>query len=304
MTSPQNDTISGGEIDAFFSEYNYEHIDAAEKHDDQEEPSKYGMYIYHPLNFPAFHIEAHKDLIGIARIVQALQTIMWPSLVRQSGKGLRAPTSAQILSQLDDEEDDEREKILALFAAADGEIKEEDLAAFESWLDKDDNYANANANADVNGSEDPWTPGPHPSGTSTAPGFEDDFADFVSAPRPSDGRASALSSVDDGFGSGFGFEPLGDDEDYTSSSPSTSHPILDDGAPPSASNEDNTSPPEDAETLDKFDLSQVLSHLEAMKVQIAGIEDLDQRRRLAARVTLGIFGDLEGLDEADFLREL
>jgi len=262
-TPPQDDIIDENELEAFFSEHNFEYVDIAEsKRDDDIEEDRF-------------------NLTGIPRIVSTLHTVMWPSLIRQS-KSDRMPSSAKILAQLD--EDDERERVLALFAVADGGVKEEDLNAFEAWLDKDD-------------SQDPWGTGSQPivssSAASTTAGFEDDFADFVSAPGPSE-HTSAFSSEE-----AFGFEPLGDDDDFPfgAGSPSTSQPIL--GGPASASdeNEDDDSQPDDADTLEKFDLAQILSHLEAMKEEIAGIEDLDQRRRLAAKVTLGLFGGIDGLDE-------
>ncbi|KDQ15089.1 hypothetical protein BOTBODRAFT_32072 [Botryobasidium botryosum FD-172 SS1] len=257
---PSEDDILEDESEAFFSEHNFEYVDIAETKSDDDS------------------IEDKFNLTGIPRIVSSLHTIMWPSLVRQSKSGPK-PSSAVLLAQLD--EDDQRERILALFAAADGGVKEDDVNAFEAWLDSDDN-------------QDPWGTGSNPaissSGQTTAAGFEDDFADFVSAPDPSE-RTSVFSSEE-----AFGFEPLGDDDAFPSGtgSPSMTQPIL--TALASAPDENDN---DDADTLEKFDLSQILSHLEAMKTQIAGIDDMDQRRRLAAKVTLGLFGGIDGLDEAE-----
>lgn len=221
------------------------------------------------------------DVDGIARIREALHTIMWPSLVRRSSGSMVKNQPPPIPVTLDDGgeglqltvEDLTNDMALSLFTSPDGRVDDKELEALEKWLDEDDH--------------NPWA-----ASTSKSPpleggmGFEDDFADFVSAPvhdpSISTTHPSSSTPIDDG-----------DDQLLPSESEirAASSRIFASARDP------------DADNLGTFDLSLVFSALQAMKEEISGIEDEDERRKAAARAALGLVEGLDldfGGDEPDY----
>jgi hypothetical protein len=157
----------------------------------------------------------------------------------------------------------------------------------EKWLNEDATGGEAGPSSD-----DPWK-----SGASTVlaagdtDGFDDDFSDFVSGP------SSSADGPNDRSDMSHPFAQLDDDENN------------DDGELPSRSEIESAASrifdasadrdrelEEDAPT---FDLTRILSALQGMKEEIAGIEDESERRKAAAKVALGLVYGLEGFSETD-----
>lgn len=104
---------------------------------------------------------------GISRVIDALSTIMWPSMVQKPGS--RRAKARSIVSVPG--EDEEAEGLRALLSTPTGTTAfQREMTALENWL-QDDTEA--------------WTGGAATSTQSTG-GFDDNFSDFVSAPLTSD----------------------------------------------------------------------------------------------------------------------
>jgi len=228
---------------------------------------------------------------------------MWPSLTRVTAKpktdrNIRIPLVSTDGDEADygpslTVEDLTEEMALSLFTSPDGAVDDRDLEALEAWLDDD--------------SDAPWLPSSSVStNLSSTPkprvdnGFDDDFADFVSAPRLN--SLPNPSSIDvDGQQNVYDNLPppphiaQQQDPDSIPISPeitSASHP---DFLPFPSSSQPQ---PPSTQNLEEggagtFDLSQVLSALQAMKEEIAGISDEGERRKAAARAALGLVAGLE-----------
>jgi len=158
------------------------------------------------------------------------------------------------------------------------------------------------------GSGDPW---PQPTATTTAfSGFDDDFADFVSAPSPgatgestSPSKETTIAPVEssaavvaDDDHEEVGFHTT-EDEDYKE--------LLDEDMP--STNEilltsqrifgQSLAAPEEGEDdgeMGEFDLGSIMGALQSMKEEIAGMTNEEEKRKAAARVALGLVWGLEG----------
>ncbi|KAG8736475.1 hypothetical protein FRC10_009301 [Ceratobasidium sp. 414] len=250
--SSSNPTATLGSADSvekFFSDHNFEYVDAENHSYADEEQPQY-------------------DVSGLPRILEALNMIMWPSMVRTPHGGLRRHI---LVPDIDDEldsgvfdhsfatvSDTSPPHPPSLFDAGAGP-SEQSLAELNAWLDNDDSWARS-AN----------TANPLPASSSspqadahTKAGFEDDFSDFLSAP-PIHGQENDL--------------------------------------PPSAevqaAAERIFGQSLDRDAPEGFDLTSVLGSLEAMRMEISGIPDMEERRKAAARVALGLAMGL-GLDGSD-----
>ncbi|KAG9034814.1 hypothetical protein FRB95_012507 [Tulasnella sp. JGI-2019a] len=261
---------------------------------------------------------------GIPRIVGALHTIMWPSLVRKDVKiGSNRRTSASLAgsaadashspaletSALPTEDFDPpfasflgSDVSQSLFESADGALQERDLQALEAWLDGDEDEAwrgypsqlltkpmvSSNAN-----------PGP------STNGFDDDFTEFVSAVPPTHsthGQELDSASRDiippEAHTLDLDAEvlPSQAEIELTAQRIFGSH-----RRSSSAKLESSTStidPNVTAEEPFDFDLSQVLGALQSMKEEVSEIKDLDARRKAAARIAMGFAAGL-GLGGGD-----
>ncbi|PVF97676.1 hypothetical protein CPB86DRAFT_785630 [Serendipita vermifera] len=243
----------------FCSEVGFEFIDAGD--DDEEGGSDGG---------------------GLSRVIEALQTIMWPSMRRKATKTHRSHASI--------------EKSKGPVERAQVSDMEKEKAALETWLESDD----------------PWPKRT----TDTAGGltFDDDFTDFVSAPRDSTATTPAPitpkeatgNKVEDGEKvhdedeADFEFRP--DEDDYRE--------LLDDEMPSAqeilmtsqrlfgrslASQTDKGEENEEGEDImGEYDLGSLMAALQSMKEEIADITDEEEKRKAAARVALGLVWGLEG----------
>ena len=145
-----------------------------------------------------------------------------------------------------------------------------EMAALEKWLEE---------GAEDN--KDPWIGMDHPQvlpATSTTEdrpagsGFDDNFSDFVSAPNSSQ---THLDADDD---------PAFPSQDEVAS---MSQRLREMSISESIDDEGDSQAP--------FDLSRVLAGLDAMKEEIAGISDEDEKRKAAAKVALAlVYGLGEG----------
>ncbi|QRW06466.1 hypothetical protein RhiLY_05465 [Ceratobasidium sp. AG-Ba] len=248
----------------FFLDHNFEYVDA----DDE-------------MGAVSSKEETYPDAVGLSRILEALNMIMWPSMVRTPHGGLRRTAPA---SDIDDEvdystfdtsfatvSDTEPPHNPSLFGAESGSSALS-LAELNAWLDSDDSWVRPSGNNHPTPSYD----GIQTSAHASVSGFGDDFSDFLSAPPIDEQDTGLPSTADVRATAGRIFDPPGFERD----------------AP------------------EGFDLSSVLGSLEAMRAEISEISDIDERRKAAARVALGLAmglgldsGNEDELDE-ELLREL
>ncbi|KAF8516821.1 hypothetical protein BU17DRAFT_50505, partial [Hysterangium stoloniferum] len=207
-------------------------------------------------------IDYMQGIPGLSRIIDALNTILWPSLVQHAPSRRTAKTRSIVHASIEDEG-------LHSLLKAEKDIQsreEREMAALEKWLED-------GANDDV----DPWDgikvlaspsepPAPPLSDNNVVSGFDDNFSDFVSAPPPDD---LGIPSQEEVHAMSERILQMGREEDPVAA-----------GGPEIA-----------------FDLSRVLAGLETMKTEIASIEDEDERRRAAAKVALSIVYAFEDKDE-------
>jgi len=258
---------------------------------------------------------------GIHRIVEALHTIMWPSMQQhppRSPKHKAAP-KLNILSKPSLENPDALETIEWAQFPAD-EFRAEKIA-LEKWLDSDDTVAPVKLPTS--------TTLPDSSSSSCQPrisaGFDDDFSDFVSAPAPAttDTTSKSLAGEvtpepeydqdrndpeDDLFSDDF----FPTDQEILMTSHRIFGPLIpsqrasssraaraddegrhDEGG---AKDKDEGGDEDESDTLRDvdFDLSSILGALQGLKEEISGIEDEEAKRRMAARVAMGLLYGLEG----------
>jgi hypothetical protein len=247
----------------------------------------------------------------------ALHSIMWPTLIRRGGNTSGTARGSSRLpvtltgdavggESLSLTVDDLTEDIArSLFTSPEGAMDDRDLQALEFWLDADADEAWRPTDTSV--IVTPSTNAKNPGNTPSIPsGFEDDFTNFVSAPpnpvpssdEPSVSDPSSTSSV---FSSNL--VAIANKEADADWDPEKWLPTQAEIASASARifRPSSTSPPppiHDGDTVGSFDLAQVLSTLQAMKEEISGIADEDERRKAAARAALGLVAGL-GLDAND-----
>ena len=163
---------------------------------------------------------------GLPRVVDALSTIMWPSLVQSTATITRKSRARELLDWARQEEEDDGLRVLV--ASPDSEVPgadetkkksriEREMDELERWLESedavgrhstaDDAEAWATARHDRGGDTEGWADAPTPSirtpnATDTF-GFEDDFSEFVGAPLhvsyDDDRKRRDTSSVSDTF---------------------------------------------------------------------------------------------------------
>lgn len=329
---------------------------------------RFGFHECEPCN-----LTPSKEIPGLSRVVDALSTIMWPSLVQSESTRARKSRARELLDWARDEEGDDGLRALISGSGSAGDVSfssdgdgeqprksrmQREMEELERWLAEEDSVRQAaEAQAWVAAERDEplqssaWQDMPTPSirtphAETPAFGFDDDFTEFVSAPSPAVSALShqlgfdidhlvpqhtgasyrTLASVSD-FG-GEGDHMFVPHHDETSVLPSvdendpdlpsraevlaTSRRIFGPAgqAPsPSTSNAPTTSHQHDeAHSFDHdddddfetsaFDMSRVLSALQGMKEEIAGMSDDEERRKAAARVALGLVYGLQ-LDHGD-----
>jgi len=270
-----------------------------------------------------------RETIGVARVVDALSTILWPNMTR---KGAQRASRLGAPIVIGPGRSGEGDALLAFFGGAGAGPKRgatDDLDALERWLDEDES-GGISAPAVASPLESPSAGGLIPpagswtrfSSSSTFLPLPTSNATPIKPPTPSASDSSFIppeSSVPTQIGGAEGFDD--DFSDFVTASEDAGYNALDDSededlpshaeimstsarifgpAPPStltkssSAEKDASYPAEDED----FDISAAFSTLQAMREEISGIEDEGERRRAAARVALGFaYGlDLGGGD--------
>lgn len=248
------------------------------------------------------------DTPGIHRAVDALSTIMWPSMIRSSKNQNVKDKARQLMEVLgvEDEPDDQRDLLRedddSLWRDDEDEVSMEnddlrlEMRALERWLDGDDDALAArfpiesqssHTEREVDGSGFFAVPSEHDSGlTSSAPnvgsdaayGFEDDFTEFVSATQPS---TASLDDDDDPS-----YHSLDSDEEELGI-PSQKD-IQETAKTLFGTHTQDRTLSSSGDDREHLDLSNVVSVVQDYKTQIANMTDDDERRETAARVALGL----------------
>ncbi|KAH8114467.1 hypothetical protein DFH11DRAFT_1594625 [Phellopilus nigrolimitatus] len=193
------------ELEDFFFEHGFEYIDG------HSSVHKHPISLSDSTATPGFH-----------RALDALSTIMWPSMVR--AEPVHSRLAAQRVSPADlaitDETDIDFQTLMNASASNltsdEGKSNmQREMEKLEKWLEQDDDnneggdgtddndyaslYSHAQSISTVK-SEDPWSTGMYQSiGTpkDTHGGFDDDFTDFVSAPPAGRSVQNAADVPDD-----------------------------------------------------------------------------------------------------------
>ncbi|CAE6458886.1 unnamed protein product [Rhizoctonia solani] len=232
-------------MEEFFSDHSFEYVDL----EDSPESATNSDHLQY-------------DVRGLPRILEALNMIMWPSMVRTATGGLRR-TSLEA-----DRPDDSSTAFEHSFATVsdtappdhsslfDPQSASHGLAELNAWLDDDESWAPTSRDHQIVTAAE--------SSNEAAPlkdGFDDDFSEFLSAPPETNSDTGLPSPA----------------EVHT-----TAERIF----------------RQDSDAPGGFDLTSILGALETMRLEIGSITDVEERRKAAARVALGLAAGL-GLDEPD-----
>src|ERR1700722_15320735 len=241
------------------------------------------------------------DIPDLPRVLDALSTIMWPSMTSAEVTTSKRRTPMSFVDWASRSFDYDHP-----FTGGQAEIAE-----LERWL-------NADTPTPSDEEDQVYPLSASPTGEHSKSGFDDDFTAFVSSssanavfeddqsdserPRVESSYAS-LRSLSDCGGEGEELENEDDEALPTKEEIQTTSERIFGGAlwnpSPTSPNAQPISVPE-GESLEDvehpaFDLTHVLSSLEGMKAEIANIEDDTERRNAAARVALGLMYGLEGV---------
>ncbi|KAJ7644198.1 hypothetical protein FB45DRAFT_897204 [Roridomyces roridus] len=294
------------DVDEFLSEHGFEFVDVSEEQSSRDE-GPFGQ-----------------DNPGLPRVLDALSTIMWPSMVASPSKtGLKNKRNWEwARGSLDN--DDDPAPSPPLFHSR----REEEMKELSHWLENEDPWRSAEDTVtspiEVPSMEG-WNESVAEEGKEGGFGFDDDFTVFVSAPPAEDESFDADAWDDEGDSAQglqahklYNYSSLGSAQDLTQ------------GAEEWASgskrpeDEEDAELPTDAEVeamsarifglpleadeaggdsgeyhMAPFDLSRVMSALEGMKAEIAGMTDEEERRKAAAQVALGLVYGLESDESAN-----
>ncbi|KAJ7147046.1 hypothetical protein C8R43DRAFT_1011638 [Mycena crocata] len=169
-----DDEEEDAEIDEFLSSNGFEFVDASEETPVSEDPEEYGSF--------------SQGIPGLPRVLDALSTIMWPSMQAQAPKASGLPKLARRDFDWAQNSQDDLSPIGGLGHA---ESKQQEMEVLTRWLEEDDGVLSR---------EDPWRSAADSAAIATSPtalnapdsppfpaggkefGFDDDFTVFVSAP--------------------------------------------------------------------------------------------------------------------------
>lgn len=285
-------------------------------HEDEDEAEQF--FREHGVEFidGDAHAHAHedgdddRDAGGVHRIIDALSTIIWPSMTRKDAqRASRIAGGPHIMLNSRLSGGGEEDALLSFLGATGSapRTQAEDVAALERWLEEDEDTEHMQS--PLSAGEESLLVLPHaswthfPSGSSTSlhkltpehtsssfplasghqiehstTGFEDDFSDFVTAPTSDTVGYDALIDSDDD-------DALPSHDEIFAASTRIFGPggrahsdqdAVDGGAAQAP----------DASSAE-FDLTHAFSALQAMRDEISAISDDAERRRAAARVALG-----------------
>ncbi|KAL5520087.1 hypothetical protein ACEPAG_1747 [Sanghuangporus baumii] len=264
------------------------------------------FFFKHGFEYVEGHTEEEADRLdpsatpGIRRAVDALSTIMWPSMVRtdQLASMLASQSSNSVATEGEDEIDIDYRALMNEASDNGRSNIQHELEMLEKWLDDDDdddeNYENAD---DKNGgytsldsheqsfSNDPWTTST-PGVPTNAEGFDDDFTEFISVPSTSRTESKLHDDSD---------SDLPSQADIQAASArifglaTSSHSK----GPDSSRGKSARNDPELDMDSPAFDLTRILGALDTMKDEISKMPDVRERRRAAAKAALGFVYGLE-----------
>lgn len=268
-------SIETEKVEDFCSEVGFEFVDAG------DELVEEGSESLSELKSKFSSINIYILDAGLSRVIEALQTVMWPSM--QMKQQTRTHRSQQSI---------ERAKLPAPAALEETDIGKE-KEKLNAWLD----------------SNDPWPPRTSSStGTNT---FDDDFADFVSGsshPVEEAAKSTAATTTESSSQAVvLAAEEEEESHDFQTAEDEDYKELLDDEMPTteeimlasqrifgqSMASREGDEGEEDGEFGD-FDLGSLMGALASMKEEIAGITDEEEKRKAAARVALGLVWGLEG----------
>ncbi|KAJ7695642.1 hypothetical protein B0H17DRAFT_1054969 [Mycena rosella] len=185
----EDDDEDEAEIDEFLSSNGFEFVDASEELSSPEEDEESRPF--------------SQGIPGLPRVLDALSTIMWPSMqVQAKPKSSGLPT----LARRDfDWAQNSRDDLSPLGGLVRGANKQQELEVLTRWLEEDDG---------VSPREDPWRSAADSAAVSASPtgmttphsifpdgatefGFDDDFTVFVSAPPVEDTKGQEEEDVED-----------------------------------------------------------------------------------------------------------
>ncbi|OCH90911.1 hypothetical protein OBBRIDRAFT_887349 [Obba rivulosa] len=332
-------------LDEFLSSHGFEFIDGNSQNQEDRD---------------AFSSD-ESSVPGLPRVVDALSTIMWPSIVQSESTLRRKSRARELLDWAKQEEaDDGLRALIASDSTAGvsnsdslpaGDVKksrmQREMEELEKWLEEEDTRRTSDDVRAWTGSEAQTSGFPTPTiRTPTGDiGFDDDFSDFVSAPVahssanldaspqrlvPTHTGASyrSLASTSDVGSDAHIPSPRRKDGDHVEEDPDlpsraeiaeTSRkifgpagPIREWDSPRSTTGSFTQESATDDEfhgfqhldddddyEMSAFDLSRVLTALQGMKEEIAGMEDDAERRKAAAKVALGLVYGLQAQGEEE-----
>ncbi|KAL5501567.1 hypothetical protein ACEPAH_8827 [Sanghuangporus vaninii] len=284
------------------------------------------FFFQHGFEYVEGHTEVEADRLdpsvatpGIRRAVDALSTIMWPSMIRTDQKTsiLTSQSSNSVATEGEDEIDLDY-RTLMNDAGDNGRSNiQHELEMLEKWLENDDDEDYENPD-DKNGgytsldsheqsfSNDPWTT-TTPGVPTNAEGFDDDFTEFISAPSipsrteskldddsdsdlPSEADIQAASARIFGPTTSTHSSGLECIQNLTGSHLPMPHSA---SGPDSSHSKSAGSEPELDMDSPAFDLTRILSTLDTMKDEISRMPEGRERRRAAAKAALGFVYGLE-----------
>ena len=254
---------------------------------------------------------------GIHRIVEALHTIMWPSMQQQPPRSPKRKTRPKpnCVSRTSLEDPVLLENIE--WTRFPTEEFHAEKIALEKWLDSDDPGPIITPIKPPTSTMLPDSSSPNGEPHDTA-GFDDDFSDFVSAPAPAPETTGTTSTTptselvpeagwnqvcDDPEDDLFNDDFLPTDQEILMTSRRIFGPNLPSqrASSRSARADDERRSHEDEDedegnTLGDgdIDLSRIMGALQGLKEEISGIENEEVKRRMAARVAMGLLYGLEG----------
>ncbi|KAG5719731.1 hypothetical protein E4T56_gene18522 [Termitomyces sp. T112] len=196
------------EIDEFLSSYGFEFIDATEKDTDGEREN------------PRSDVWS-SEIPGFERVLDALSTIMWPSMETTSKVDIRLPPSRYRESPLPDWANTSRNNSLSVVEEIIASSSEQmstrtkamkrEMEELARWLEEDgvlqdDPWKSAASTGRMSMSPSAMESGVKPSGAEAKFGFDDDFTVFLSAPALEPPEISGRSTPDMSTG---GLSPTG-----------------------------------------------------------------------------------------------
>jgi hypothetical protein len=169
-------------IDEFAASCGFEFVDDAQSSSARTIEHEEGTSEPHTIRF--LLLTSPTEVPGLPRVLDALSTIMWPSMVQASRQATRSSRPMNLLGL---GAHDDSTALATLLQGAGDVDPARDLAELERWLEEDEHEGDSHGDAGSQGDgfDDLPTPGPRDRG------FDDDFAAFVSAPAARAPKGSA-----------------------------------------------------------------------------------------------------------------